>query len=260
MKKIKFSPIIKDILTPLGITSIVSCDVDLLDIGTDENTVSFISNDRILRAEQQGLNPWKELRTQMKLGKFLNKHYSYNQEIIENIVLRYRMFYNFSINNGENIFESVQGNDIAYWYDQRNYKPGGGSLNGSCMRYEEPERFALYTGNPDKIKLLILKEDNKLIGRALLWTSDDNKQYLDRPYTRYDEDILLYKMYAEKKNIYHYYEQHVVNNEFVLTVKEETSTGRLPYLDSMIVRGNMVTLKNQQQDNIGITRAPRAIF
>lgn len=243
MKKITLSPTIKDILYPLGITSIISCDVDLLDIGKDENTVSFIPVNRIDRAKQQGLNPWKDMRTEMKLGKFLNKHYSYNQEIIENIVLRYRMFYNFALNNGENIFESVQGNDIAYWYDQRNYKHGGGSLNGSCMRYEEPDRFNLYTGNPDKIKLLILKESGKLIGRALLWTSDEGKQYLDRPYTRYDEDIRLYRMYAEKKNMHHYYARSKIT-EFNVTVKDGTATGRLPYLDSMNVQGNRVMLKS----------------
>lgn len=244
MKKITFSPTIKGILGSLGISSIISCEADLLDIGKDESTVSFISNDRMDRAKQLGLNPWKELRTEMKLGKFLNKHYSFNQEIIENVVLRYRMFYNFIVNDSDNIFESVQGDDIAYWYDSRNYKLGGGSLNGSCMRYESPSRFILYTGNPDKIKLLILKENDKLIGRALLWTSDNGKQYLDRPYTRYDEDILLYKMYAIKKNIYHYYARETVN-DFFLTVREETTTERLPYLDSMKIERNIVTLKNK---------------
>ena len=118
------------------------------------------------------------------------------------------------------------------------------------MRYERPIRFNLYTGNPDKIKLVILKEDNKLIGRALLWISDDGKLYLDRPYTRYDEDILLYKMYAEKKKIFNYYSENDIKEDFILTVNPQTCQGYLPYLDSMIVVDNRVSLKNQRVNRL----------
>jgi len=244
MKKITMSQTIKEILEPIGISAIISQELDFLDVGKDATTISFISESRLKRIEDKGLNPWKDLRTEMKLGKFLMKHYGYKEEAVENIVNRYRMFYNFSFNGGDNIFEIVNGMDIAHWYDYKTYKTGGGSLNSSCMRFQSPERFLLYTGNPDKIKLVILKEDNKLIGRALLWISDDGSLYLDRPYTRYDDDILLYKLYAEKKNIYNYYSISKIPTNFQVTVKLETVVN-IPYLDSMhLQNGNVFRTNN----------------
>lgn len=79
----------------------------------------------------------------------------------------------------------VSGEDIRYWYLQDRYEDGEGSLNSSCMRYEESQkRFNIYCENPDKISLIIItNEKDKLVARALLWKVDDPKlTYLDRIY------------------------------------------------------------------------------
>jgi hypothetical protein len=119
------------------------------------------------------------------------------------------------------------------------------------MRYELPERFALYTSNPDKIKLLILKEGNELIGRALLWIDDKGRKYLDRAYTRYDETMYLYKLYAEKNGYYSYYNMKNAPDDFILTTATEQNERNLPYLDSMVYNNKKITLKIKKANRHG---------
>jgi hypothetical protein len=247
MKKVKLSTNISKILDPIGIRNIISNEIDLLDIGSNDSTISYIQQSRIQKMQEKNLDPWTDLRTEVRLGKFLNKHFHYSPEQIENLINKYKMFYNFYQKDGINLFEEVSGTDIVYWYNAINYKTGGGTLNHSCMRNENPDRFVLYTGTPDKIKLLIIKEGDKLIGRALLWIDDKGRKYLDRAYTRYDETMYLYEMYAQKKGYYSYYKKENAPDDFLLTTNPEARPRTLPYLDSMMYscynNNSIITLK-----------------
>jgi hypothetical protein len=245
MKKVKLSSNISEILDPIGIRNIISNEIDLLDIGSNDSTISYIQQSRIQKVQEKNLDPWTDLRTEVRLGKFLTKHFDYSPEQIENLINKYKTFYNFYQKDGINIFEEVCGMEIAYWYNVRNYKTGGGTLNHSCMRHEDPARFVLYTATPDKIKLLIIKENDKLIGRALLWIDDKGRKYLDRAYTRYDETMYLYELYAQKKGYYSYYKRGDTPVDFILTTNPEVQPRLLPYLDSMTFdyNNNTITLK-----------------
>ncbi len=68
-------------------------------------------------------------------------------------------------------FEIVSGDQIIDAY-----------LHGpeSCM-VGQPQ-LRLYASNPDKVSLLKISQDNKYIGRALLWNTDDGTRVLDRIY------------------------------------------------------------------------------
>jgi len=80
------------------------------------------------------------------------------------------------------------------WYLVDNYVKGGGTLNRSCLRKSERNKFINFlSNNPKSCRLLILKNDqNQLLGRALVWRLPDNRIYMDRIYTRFDEDVNLF--------------------------------------------------------------------
>ncbi len=94
----------------------------------------------------------------------------------------------------------VRGDDIAFFYDGRNYASGTASLGSSCMRYDRcQEWFGLYTRNPEQIGMAImLDEEGLLKGRALLWTLDSGETYQDRVYGT-SETIRMFQNNASKQ-------------------------------------------------------------
>ena len=64
--------------------------------------------------------------------------------------------------------------------------------------------FDIYCKNPEKCKLLILlNEEEKLMGRALIWVGmrkPTGRVYMDRIYVVNDADIKLYIDYAIENN------------------------------------------------------------
>jgi len=118
-------------------------------------------------------------------------------------------------------FKLVSGDDIKFWYAATNYykDPTGakdGGLPGSCMRYDgvSDDRgrncqsfLDIYSKNPEKCSLLILtNQENKLIGRALVWKGmrkpyDNNNKptrwFMDRIYSIRSSDHELFKKYAK---------------------------------------------------------------
>jgi hypothetical protein len=90
--------------------------------------------------------------------------------------------------NGKNIkFKLVTGDDIRYYYYYENYSKLMGqdsNLWGSCMRNEEcQEYFKIYTENAEVCSLLVaLDNDEKVLGRALVWTFKDGKRGMDTIY------------------------------------------------------------------------------
>lgn len=90
--------------------------------------------------------------------------------------------------NGKNIqFKLVTGEDIRYYYYDENYSELMGkdsNLWGSCMRSEDcQEYFDIYTDNAEVCSLLVaLDKDEKVLGRALVWTFTDGKRGMDTIY------------------------------------------------------------------------------
>jgi hypothetical protein len=95
-------------------------------------------------------------------------------------------------------FDLVEGDDIEHWYWYENYKENSGTLGSSCMA-QKRNLFSIYTQNQDVCKMLILKEDDKIIGRALVWKLASIKHmrkdiegveyFMDRQYTIKDSDV-----------------------------------------------------------------------
>lgn len=114
---------------------------------------------------------------------------------IEKFVNLYKNSWDKKYSKLEEGFSLIKGEAIRDWYLEDNYVPGGGTLNNSCMRYSSTQPFLdIYTENPEVCQLLILVDDsNRLLGRALLWKlvegTGKSPYYLDRVYTRYDNDV-----------------------------------------------------------------------
>lgn len=109
-----------------------------------------------------------------------------------------------SINNIFSNFEIVSGDDIAKWYNYRRYAELKGTLGESCMRMVNPDYFDIYCKNKN-IQMIIFKsidDPTKISGRALLWTFDDGRKFMDRIYSIKDSDIELFREYARKIGAY----------------------------------------------------------
>jgi hypothetical protein len=106
-------------------------------------------------------------------------------------------------------FKIVSGCEIKKWYLQNNYEDVKGTLGDSCMRYKKCQAyFDIYCNEP-RVRMLILLNDNgKLIGRALVWNAFVKNDYgtdyeitlMDRVYTVEGHYVDLFKRYAEKQN------------------------------------------------------------
>ena len=151
---------------------------------------------------------YKKSRNSVKIGKFINKLFpgKYNDKEVEEFVNNFKA----TIENSGEKFEIVEGNDIEFWYDSNNYAERSGTLGNSCMA-QKKGIFNIYTKNPEVCRMLILKEDDKILGRALIWKLSSCEVYgvdttnieyfMDRQYTIKDSDVIKFRNYAkDQKN------------------------------------------------------------
>lgn len=99
-------------------------------------------------------------------------------------------------------FRVLSGEALRLMYLDLNSAKGSGSLDKSCMRYDfNQPYFDLYVKNPDKINMLALvNKNNKLVGRALLWQTEEVGQVLDRIYGT-DATVTAFRGWATEKGM-----------------------------------------------------------
>lgn len=124
--------------------------------------------------------------------------------VIETFVNEFRAVLSV-MNNVFSRFEIVEGEDLVFWYSRDNYRfPRKGNLGSSCQAIGRRDWLEIYMINPEVVKLLILKSedrDDKIIGRALLWKLDDGRTLMDVIYVSNDSDSNVYKEYAKSKGL-----------------------------------------------------------
>lgn len=264
------SVIAKCLLMPLPTSELVDDDkhIDYVSISsTDPNKISYLSAARIDVVERKGISYWDVgHRFHTKYGAFINKLFKPNTfnnreiEIFSNIL---KSSFN-QIFKDEFNFSVVDGTQITNYYHQGNYasaKDDCNSLYNSCMKYDKcQEYFGLYTKNPENISMLVLLNQNsKLVGRALLWNFE-NYKIMDRIYTIQEEFEFTFKKWANDNGYYHKKIQNFKNtSQFVLNgvdVDLELSLKlkhfeykRYPYLDSFKWLSDDGTIYNYLPDN-----------
>lgn len=166
---------------------------------SDKNDeISFIPDSQFQRAIEKGEDPWSKSRSKSKIGRMIRQVLSDNGHTIsdsdiEKFVNAFKAKWD-RLNSVNRKVSIVKGDDILYWYNEENYLDKSGTLGNSCMRFESRNNFMrIYADNPEKVSMVILTEDDKLIARALIWKLDESsrgrKIYLDRIYVNQDSDF-----------------------------------------------------------------------
>lgn len=195
-------------------------------------------------------------RTKIKIGRFLRKFLSEKSissfEIKDKDIEEFVNFYKSYFNSSTNDIKIIEGKDILNLYLEENYyKPNNqkkGSLWNSCMRYRERNKFMTLYSKNSNIKMAVLFENGLVRTRALLWDNvedwdGNNYKIMDRIYSVYDHDFLLFKKWASENKYLPKYQQNAksartfdvggfpVNKD--LTVKlENYHFSYYPYLDT----------------------------
>lgn len=162
---------------------------------TDKNDeISFIPDNQFQRFKEKGDDITSKTKNKAKIGRMVRQilkdnGYNFSESDIEKFVNQFKSTWNLKHGVGRKI-EVVKGDDIIYWYNEENYFKSDGTLGNSCMRYDHKSEFMrIYADNPDKISMITLRQDDKLLARALVWKLDDGRIYLDRIYAIHDSDF-----------------------------------------------------------------------
>ena len=196
-------------------------------------------------------------RSEVKLGRFVNKlvdiysksealknspnsydevpFFDFNASDIEKFVNAYTAKVLFEQNALER-FKVVSGEEIRKWYDEKNYSNinGGGQLNSSCMRHSRCQKyFDIYVDNPKVCQLLILMDntDKKILGRAILWKTENGDNFMDRIYTEKDNYMKLFKQWGEQ-NSYQMKSYNYKGEPIIVKVKPKLYS-YYPYIDTL---------------------------
>jgi hypothetical protein len=200
-------------------------------------------------------DPYVKSRNQIAIGRLVNKVFpgKYNSKQVEDFVNSFKAVIE---KNGEH-FEIVSGDDIAFWYNSDNYKERSGTLGNSCMA-QKRNIFNIYVKNPDVCRLVILREDDKILGRALVWKFESIyngagekfegvEYFMDRQYTIKDSDVNKFRNFAKeqgwiyKTNNNHHsftnitYNGNEMNVDMVVQVARfggDYDYSRYPYMDT----------------------------
>jgi hypothetical protein len=203
-------------------------------------------------------------RNPIKLGKLLNQVLkgSYTDKEKEEFVNLFKA----RISGSDEKFELVEGSDIPFWYNRKNYAEEKGQLGGSCMRGGYDRYFQIYADHPEVCKMLILKDDeNKLLGRSLIWKiNSKNKDlefeyFMDRQYTIKESDVQKFRDYADsqgwayKTNNNHssYYGVTYKGENHSITMEVKTSPDyeTFPYLDTFKMYDPSTGILNNDRDS-----------
>jgi hypothetical protein len=138
----------------------------------------------------------RKSRTPTRIGRLLNSLFP-KKYIAKDVELFTNAFKAMQENLAEKI-SIVEGYDIKFWYNEDNYAVSSGSLGNSCMKKRRTV-FDIYTNNPEVCRMVIITEDNKLVGRALLWKVEGQEfeYFLDRQYTTNDALVAKFRKYAD---------------------------------------------------------------
>jgi hypothetical protein len=219
-------------------------DVSFIDV-TENDTVSYITANKakqiidkykIINREMDAINfCWVNNRQEQKINRFIQRILGeVNQKQLEDFSNEYKMEL-----RGDKTFENfqiVEGSDIKKYYFEDNYsRESSGQLQHSCMKYTQCQKFfEMYVANPEKMKMLILKEPNSnvIYGRANLWYLDNHKDriFMDRIYTTYDWQIKLFIDYA-------------IKNDFIFKSKQLYGGSVIPLINKGKKENMILTVK-----------------
>ena len=228
------------------------CYVKFTDASGNELGQGVYNKEKLRETTDQKDKLWGRGRQEIGVGRgiralLLTTGEKFLDKDIEAFVNLYKATLD-KMNDKFSLFEVVDGDDIYHWYQRENYFEKKGQLGGSCMGSARESWLEIYTANPNRVKLIIMKsedDDSTIVGRALLWTLRDGKRFMDRVYTIKDSDIQLFREYAKENGWYAKYhnsstsnsqsiapEGGVVNLDLTV-ILDQKYYDHFPYLDTL---------------------------
>jgi hypothetical protein len=199
---------------------LVEDPINFISVAQDKTKVSYLTTDRIAKIEDPSLYWSSSRRFAVKPGGFISKLF---KDIPAKEVEKFSNLYRAQANKAKFDFKVVDGDDIKTYYHINSYAQERGTLGASCMKYDNCQDYlGIYTENTEKVKLLVmLNEDGGLMGRALLWNFDTNK-IMDRIYTIADEEFVFqFKKWATDNGYLYKSEQNWYNTLFFENLSTE---------------------------------------
>jgi len=227
-------------------------DVSYFDIVKDNpDYASFVPSKKSVGED------FEKFRQQSKIGRIFRRlNPDLKDPEVEDFVNKYKAELETMLKGPE--INVVTGEDISYWYHQKRYQNGGGTLNNSCMRYaEEQKSVRFYDNFPDKIALATYTKGGKLHARALIWRLDDGRVYMDRIYSVNAAAGIQLEKYAAKFKMLMYKNRYNIKNskmgsKMAVTLESNKKMEmQLPYFDTF---GCMELNKKDKKKDVYITK------
>jgi len=218
-------------------------DFNYLDVShSTKGYISYLTKDKIekVKSEKGEIDYWNpDNRFQSKPGGFIKKLIKCSDYEIQYFSNEFISITDPPVFN----IKVVKGEDIAKFYNNKEYADGRGSLGGSCMSNVPAEYFDIYVQNPDSINMVVMfNGHDKVVGRAILWVGDDFK-IMDRLYVSDDKYSNLFYNWANENDCYYkqfnnyntpihlnYKNQNVLKK--VAIKLQNVKFDKYPYLDS----------------------------
>ncbi len=228
-------------------------------IGENSDKKTVLNFVAIKPINEEFVKIWQTSRNNIKVGRIIKAlvkslDIDVSDSEIEKFVNEYKSLMEI-MKDAFKKFDVVEGDDIARFYKIENYADQNkGTLANSCMAERPESTFYIYVNNPESCKLLVLYADggevkdgkyksNKIVGRAILWTTRSGDKFLDRIYTNNDSDVDLFKKFAQENNWWTKQRQDS-SNEFKVERGGELKPAKFivdlqkwdeefPYLDSL---------------------------
>ena len=207
----------------------------------DDGTLSFLPAGKEHKVNEGG--QWmREGRQNGKPAKVLRKLFTDNAlkvlkpQLFEEFTNKYKTMYSVAGYS----FKLLPHKEIKATY-RRELKPGGGSLNNSCMNGDS-KYLGIYSNKQIQILILETKE-GLLCGRCLVWTIGD-KTIMDRFYVSDDYMYEMFISFAEQNKFYYKenyktfdYKRQFINPEgdpikLDLLINLNTDHNYFPYIDT----------------------------
>jgi len=121
--------------------------------------------DDIYQYDREGNGPgvYNSSRNEIKIGKLVNK--ILKSKFKDSDLEKFINLVKSSLEKKQD-FSFLSGPDIYWGYSSNNYLSNKGTIGNSCMN--DKAYLELYVENKDACRLLVLMEDNKVVGRALV--------------------------------------------------------------------------------------------
>lgn len=181
----------------------LTVNFNYIDVNPD-GTLSFIND-----TKSKDFELWGGPRQNIKVGRIIRNiliesNFSHSEKELEDFINKFKS--QISNTSDKKKFEIFYGEDIYKFYNSIDYdkENGLGQLGKSCMNRKPADFFQIYTKNPNKVGLIVLFDENKnMIGRSLLWKTENEFLFMDRIYTFDDSDIDLFKLQGDEKGYWY---------------------------------------------------------